>query len=69
MQLLDAALVPDAGVAAVGVGGTRERNQAEQFLVEGARSGERVVAGVDQKIYVIESGYQAHRNSHRVNGG
>jgi hypothetical protein len=69
MQLLDAALVPGAGAAAVGVGGTRERNQAEQFLVEGARSGKRIVAGVDQKIYVIESGYQAHRNSHRVNGG
>src|SRR5271167_3402509 len=68
MQLLEAALVPGAGVAAVGVGGTLERNQAEQFLVEGARSGERVVAGVDQKIYVIESGYQAHRNSHRING-
>lgn len=24
------------------------------------------IAGVDHKIYVIESGYPAHRNSHRV---
>src|SRR5271167_2700413 len=68
MQLLDAALVPGAGVAAVGIGGPLERNQAEQFLVENARSGKRVVASIDQKIYVIESGYQAHRNSDSVKG-
>ena len=38
MQLLDAALVPCSGIAAVGVSGTLERFEAEQFLVECARS-------------------------------
>jgi hypothetical protein len=65
MQLLDAAQVPNAWVAAVGLSVALELNQAEQFLREGARSGKRVVPCLDN-VYVIESGYQDHRNS-RVN--
>jgi hypothetical protein len=61
MQLLDAALVPCSGITAVGIGGTLERFEAEQFLVECARPRERVVAAIDQKVYVIESDNQAHR--------
>jgi hypothetical protein len=38
MQLLDAALVPCSGIAAVGIGGTLERFEFEQFLVEYSRS-------------------------------
>src|ERR1700691_791722 len=50
MQLLNAALVPCAGVTAVGVGGALGWFEAEQFLVKGAGPRERVVAGVDEKV-------------------
>ncbi len=62
MELLHAALVPCARTPAVGVGGTLERFEAEQLLVKCARLHQRVVAGVDEQIYMIESDYEAHQS-------
>jgi len=50
-SLLHAALVPCAGPAALGVGGTLEQFEAAQLLVECARFRERVVAGVEAEVY------------------